>query len=119
MGKLISLISFVMLFLAACEPEYIPTPPTILAPSTQVAVGTNIPLSTNMPQPTSIPLATRVPLGVNPAQQAAITSLSSTLNLPADQIKVISAQAVIWPNSCMGVQRMGVMCTDQQVPGYI
>ena len=26
---------------------------------------------------------------------------------------------MIWPNSCLGVQRMGVMCTDQQVPGYI
>ncbi len=119
MEKLISLISFVVLFLAACEPEYIPTPPTMLMPSTQVAVGTNIPLPTNMPQPTSITLATRGPLGVNPAQQAAIMSLSSSLNLPADQIKVILAQAVIWPNSCLGVQRMGVMCTDQQVPGYI
>ena len=87
MEKLISLISFVVLFLAACEPEYIPTPPTMLVPSTQVAVGTNIPLPTDIPQPTSIPLASRGPLGVNPAQQAAITSLSSTLNLSADQIK--------------------------------
>ena len=119
MEKLISLISFVMLFLAACEPEYIPTPPTMLAPSTQAAVSTNIPLSTNRPQPTSIPLATQGPLRVNPAQRAAITSLSSTLNLPADQIKVISAQAVTWPNGCMGVQRMGVICTYHQVSGYI
>ncbi len=119
MKKLISLISFAVLFLAACEPEYVPTPPTMLVSNTQVAVGTNIPLPTNLPQPTSIPLTTRLPLEVNPAQRAAITSLSSTLNLPADQIKVIFAQAVMWPNGCMGVQRMGVMCTDQQVPGYI
>jgi len=119
MKKLTTLISLVVLFLAACEPEYIPTPPTMAAPSTQVAVGTNNPLPTNMSQPTSIPLATRVPIGVNPAQQAAITSLSATLNLPADQIKAISVQAVIWPNGCMGVQRMGVMCTSQQVPGFV
>jgi hypothetical protein len=119
MKKLTFLISFLALILAACSPEYIPTPPTIVATSTQVAVNTNIPLPTNAPHPISISSATRVLVDLTSPQQAAIASLSSTLNLAAEQIKVISTQAVIWPNGCMGVQRMGVMCTNQQVPGFV
>ena len=119
MKKITFLISLVALFLAACSPEYIPTPPTIVAISTQAAVDTNIPLSTEAPHPISISSATRLPVDLNPAQQAAIAFLTSTLNLSADQIKMISSQAVIWPNGCMGVQRMGVMCTSQQIPGFV
>lgn len=119
MNRFTFLISFVALTLAACSPEYIPTPPTIMAASTQVAVDTNMPLPTSAPRPTSIPSVTRVSVDLNPVQQAAIASLASTLNVTADQIKVISAQAVIWPNGCMGAQRPGVMCTNQQVPGFV
>jgi hypothetical protein len=119
MKKLTLLISFIVLFLAACSPEYIPTPPTIVATSAQIAVDTTIPLPTNAPPPINIPSATRVPVALTSAQQAAIMSLSSTLNLTADQIKVISTQVVIWPNGCMGVQRIGVMCTNQQVSGFV
>jgi hypothetical protein len=112
MKKLILLISFVALMLLACEPELISTPPTLAATSALVAMDTNIPLATNLP------LATRIPTRLTPAQQAAVAALASTLNLTADQIKVISTQTVIWPNGCMGVQRMGMMCTNQQVPGF-
>lgn len=112
-------MSFIALLLTACSPEYIPTPPTIVATSAQIAVETTIPLPTSAPPPINIPSATRVPVALTSAQQAAITSLSSTLNLTADQIKVISTQAVIWPNGCMGVQRIGVMCTNQQVSGFV
>ncbi|HEY9152646.1 MAG TPA: hypothetical protein VIN60_07155 [Anaerolineales bacterium] len=113
MKKLTLLISFFVFFLASCTPEYIPTPPTVVPVSTAVAENTNTPM------PTNALLETPTPPELNPAQQSAIASLSSTLNLPADQIKLVSAVAVIWPNGCMGVQRMGVMCTDQQVSGFV
>jgi hypothetical protein len=53
-----------------------------------------------------------------PAEQAAITALSKTLNLPVGQIALISTEAVEWPDGCLGVQRIGVMCTQVIVPGY-
>ena len=53
-----------------------------------------------------------------PAEQAAITTLSTTLSLPPGQIKLISTEAVNWPDGCLGVQRMGVMCTQAVVPGF-
>ncbi|HUI87580.1 MAG TPA: hypothetical protein VLX61_02520 [Anaerolineales bacterium] len=113
MNKVAFWVSLVALILAACSPEYVPTPPTLLP------AGTNPPLPTNMPLPTNLPQATRAPVGLSTAQQAAITLLSSTLNLAPDQIRVISSQTVIWPDGCLGVQRMGVMCNNQQVPGFV
>ena len=53
-----------------------------------------------------------------PAEQAAITALSKTLNVPPGQIEVLSTEAVSWPDGCLGVQRIGVMCTQAVVPGF-
>lgn len=54
-----------------------------------------------------------------PAQIAAITHLSMTLNLPADQITLVSTEAVTWPDGCLGVHRPEVMCTQALVEGFM
>jgi hypothetical protein len=53
-----------------------------------------------------------------PAQSAAISALSKSLNLPPGQITLISTEAVDWPDGCLGIQKIGVMCTEAIVPGY-
>ncbi len=58
------------------------------------------------------------PVDMTPAQRAAISALARTLNLPPEEIALISAESVEWPNGCLGVQKMGVMCTQAIVPGY-
>ena len=68
-------------------------------------------LRTPTPKPTQ-------QLDLTPAEQAAISRLSSTLNLPPEEISVISTEAVEWPDGCLGVQRPGMMCTQAIVPGY-
>ncbi len=72
--------------------------------------------------PVSLPTAeatpTHIPVDLTPAQRAAITSLSETLGLAADRIKLVSTEAVDWPDGCLGVQRMGVMCTQGIVAGF-
>lgn len=55
---------------------------------------------------------------LTPAQTAALTLLSSTLNLPAGQISLVSTEAVIWSDGCLGVQRPGEMCTQALVEGF-
>jgi hypothetical protein len=35
-----------------------------------------------------------------------------------DQIKLVSVEAVEWPDGCLGVYRPEVMCTQATVPGY-
>ena len=52
------------------------------------------------------------------AQQAAITAVSKTLNVPPGQITLISTEAVEWPDGCLGVHRIDVMCTQAVVPGF-
>jgi len=53
-----------------------------------------------------------------PAHASAISALSATLNLPPEQITLISTEAVEWRDGCLGIQKMGVMCTQAIVPGY-
>lgn len=58
------------------------------------------------------------PVDLTPAQRAAITALTGTLGLSADQITLVSTEAVTWPDGCLGVHRPGVMCTQALVDGY-
>lgn len=59
-----------------------------------------------------------VPVELTPAQAAAVSLLSETLNLPSEQISLISTEDVTWRDGCLGIVRMGVMCTQAEVPGY-
>jgi len=59
-----------------------------------------------------------IQLDFTPAQQASITLLSETLGLPAEKITLVSTESVTWPDGCLGVQRIGIMCTQALVEGY-
>jgi hypothetical protein len=61
---------------------------------------------------------TSIPANGTPAQRAAVTSLSETLSIPPEEIKVVSTEAVTWPDGCLGIVRMGMMCTQAEVPGF-
>lgn len=73
--------------------------------------------ATEAPSITEEP-STQTPLALNPAQSAAIQDLAEKLHLSTDQITMISSETVTWPNGCLGVQKLGVMCTEAEVPGY-
>ena len=83
------------LILAACAPQSPTEPPTVI-----------------IEQPT------QTGPEMSPAEVAALTVLSETLGLPADEIALVSTEAVTWRDGCLGIVRMGVMCTQAEVPGY-
>lgn len=64
------------------------------------------------------PTPTHVPVDLTPAQRAAINALMEQLNLSAEKITLVSTEAVTWPDGCLGIVRMGVMCTQAEVPGF-
>jgi len=68
--------------------------------------------------PDEQPSSTHIPVDLPPAQRAAMNALMEQLSLPADKIKLVSTEAVTWPNGCLGIVRMGVMCTQNEVPGF-
>jgi hypothetical protein len=71
-------------------------------------------------QPSEVaPNSTSLPAEQTTAQMAAIQDISKKYNIPAEQIKIISTQAMTWPNGCMGVVIPGVMCTDVIVDGFV
>lgn len=95
-------IFILALFLTACAP---PTPAVQSKPTA------------DQPLPTSEGPAAGDG-SMSPAQTAALTLLSSTLNLPAGQISLVSTEAVIWSDGCLGVHRPDVMCTQALVEGF-
>lgn len=100
MRKHLTILVLTMVILAACAPQAQPTEQPLL------------------PNEDSYPNESYPNEGLTSAQQAAITALSKTLNLPPGQITLISTEAVEWPDGCLGVQRIDVMCTQAVVPGF-
>jgi len=54
----------------------------------------------------------------NPAVAAAMDRLSQFKNIPLDQIELVSAEHVQWPDECMGISRRGQMCAQVITPGW-
>ena len=102
MKRNILIIMILVLILSACAGEIKPTEQSF------VPIGG---VRTPTPKPTR-------QADLKPAEQAAISLLSSTLNLPPEEISIVSTEAVEWPDGCLGVQRPGIMCTQAIVPGY-
>jgi len=100
MRKRITIFVLIILMLAACAPQAAPTDESVL------------------PTDTSYPNDSYPNEGLTPAQKSAITALSQVLNLPLGEIVLISTEAVEWPDGCLGVHRIDVMCTQAIVPGY-
>ena len=64
-------------------------------------------------QPTSSTPSGEVPEAAIKARQF----LANVLNLSADEITIVSYEAVDWPNTCFGVS-LEQMCAEVITPGY-
>ena len=107
-------VFFVLIILVIAVTACAPVPVATEEPSYPNAPSyPNVPSYPN-PQPTSA----HIPVDLTPAQRAALTALSEQLKLAVDKIKLVSTEAVTWPNGCLGVVRMGVLCTQNEVPGF-
>lgn len=105
MRKHLTILILTILILVACAPQAQPTEQPLL-PNDNSYPNDSYPNEDN-----SLPDFIR-------AQQAALTALSETLNLSPVEISLISTEAVEWPDGCLGVHRIDVMCTQAIVPGY-
>jgi hypothetical protein len=53
-----------------------------------------------------------------PAVAAAIKSLAASLGVDISAVSVVSAEAVQWPDACLGVETPGTACAEVITPGY-
>jgi hypothetical protein len=58
------------------------------------------------------------PAVLNEAAQRALEDLSNQLNIEPSAVSVLSVESVQWPDSCLGVQATGIMCSMIVTPGY-
>lgn len=119
---LLLILSFVTACAQATPTTAVPTlQPVVNTPTSAPAypppgpVGGTPTVSSPYPGPTSQPTQAIQ----SAVDQAAIQKVSTTYNLPVDQIKVLSTQPMTWPNGCMGVVIPGVLCTDVIVNGFV
>jgi hypothetical protein len=96
MKRVFLFVGLLILLIAACSPQ---AQPTDLPPVVEEG-------------------ATHISTDLSPAQRAAITALSQNLDLGVDQIKVVSTEAVDWPDGCLGVSREEISCTQVITPGF-
>ena len=68
--------------------------------------------------PTPLPTATHIAVDLTPAQKAAVASVAQSLGAASQDITIKSTESVTWPDGCMGVRTIGLLCTKNQVPGF-
>jgi len=110
MKRLLFTLTLVGLLAAACGGPGISDLPTTEPTSTQPT-----PTTPPVPPPTS----THIPVNIPPAQRAAVQALAAALGLSVDQIKLVSIEAVDWPDACLGIAQPGVVCAQVVTPGFI
>ncbi len=91
------LISLFILLLSACRPD------------TQVSP---------LPSPSTSPLSPLPVPPTNPAAAAAIDALSAELDLAPQEIAILSAEEVAWPDTSLGCPQPGMMYSQIVTPGY-
>lgn len=92
---------------AATEP---PAKPTDAAfPTATPPAPTEVPAAVSEP-----PAASSGPLAVEEVEKM----LADRLGMPVGGTAVLSVEPVNWPNSCLGVDTLDMMCLDVITPGY-
>lgn len=65
--------------------------------------------------PASVPTELAAPEFV----QSLTTSLASELQIDTKDVELVSVEKVQWRDSCLGVERKGMMCMEVITPGYL
>jgi hypothetical protein len=109
---IVTLASIGILALSACVPA-------------GVAVETTQPVTGRytLPVPTNTPIPSKENPTPTPASQEAVvkqveSKLAENDNLSTGEIKLIQIEPVMWPDTCLGVEVSGVMCSQVVTPGY-
>ncbi len=115
MKRIWFIIILLGLLASACAPQGSGMPATGGSTPTPESTPTTEPTTG---QPTPEPTQGHIPVDLPPAQLAAIKALADELGIGTEEIQILSVEDVNWPDGCLGVVRMGVMCTQQIVPGF-
>lgn len=105
------------LVLLGCSATVSPPRSPLAEPAVTVApAGTSPALPTAGPtvQPGGGPPSTQA----EPAAGRALALLAEWIAMPARTLRVVAAEAVVWPDACLGIQQPGKICAQVLTPGF-
>ena len=106
------------LLAAACESDDAPPPRNLLADTaTPAATGTATATAAATRPSTLTPTAPPAE-ALEVITGNAIELMAEWLGVPATDLSVAEAEALVWPSGCLGVAEPGVFCTQALVPGF-
>ena len=111
----------VALLAAACESGDGPPP---RSPLDDAATGTATGTPAATQPPTRTATASPDDPGAPPDEALevvtgnAIELMAEWLGVPATDLSVAEAEALVWPSGCLGVEAPGVLCTQALTPGF-
>ena len=108
-----------MTLLAGCVPVEMATPEASQAvspavPSVEVTLPPEEPTAT-APQPAEVTGAPGAPEAVDAAKEF----LAIQLGVDEEEIQVVQATAVEWPDACLGIPATDEMCAQVITPGFV
>ena len=108
----------------ACDSEDGPPPRSPVADTETPAPTADVPTAT----PTLPPTVTSTPQAGDPTPppgQAlelvtgnAIELMAEWLGVPVTDLSVVEAEALVWPDACLGIDQPGVACAEVLTPGF-
>ncbi len=110
MTKITLLFSFIFLFLAACS-----SAPGEL--SLDQAITSDNPALQELQNTAEVDNPSAGDASNLPAQPS-ISDQFQTIYIDPEQVKVIGSEMVVWPDSCLGIEQVGVECIPGNIPGY-
>ncbi len=111
----LALLSLLALVLVACGPRPQPTPGDEAGPGTPAQPT---PGESPLPEPGVSPLSPLPPPPADPVAAAAATYLAAELDIPLEEVTILSSEAVEWPDASLGCPQPGMMYAQIITPGY-
>lgn len=76
--------------------------------------------ATPLASPTAVvsPSNAAAAIDLEAATGLAIEAMAEWLGIPVTQLAVFGAEAVTWPDACIGLVRPGVVCAEVETPGF-
>jgi hypothetical protein len=98
----ITIVLLTSLLISACSPYLVP-------PSQPTQISSEV-----GPKSSSTPIATEMDKMIS----IAITDLASRFSVDPKDIRLLSAEAQVWPDAALGCPRPGEVYAQETVPGY-
>jgi hypothetical protein len=107
------------LLLAGCSATVQPPRSPLAEPSATFAPGAGTPLPTAQATP-SRPAGEGPPPSAlaEPAAARSLALLAEWIAMPARTLRIVVAEAVVWPDACLGIEQPGMMCAQMLTPGF-